>query len=313
MQGLRTPPAHFSTKKTRILDQLAVPDAEYSDASPKGTVDEGIRHLIDQINQVEGFVTTSSCAGRVSVFVEGQKKTHDDSPEPDGGGERQQVAGVGGKGAGGAWLFVSHDVVGSGDWISALQLEEGGEANVGLAEQRLIHFKFEPMILHVLAASPPHAQLLIRAALQAGFRESGAVNLTAASADDQPTPMVAVRSMGLSFESLIGSQVGPNAEGGRRLLVSKTYLETLMAIANERFAENAKRITRFQDALSSVLTDPPPTKMGADGTAWENAAVRRERKRVEGLQRRAQLQRQKTLDGMSEEEAIDIANALSGL
>lgn len=141
MPGLPTPTGHFAARKTKILSQLAVPDAEYSDASPKGSVDEGIRDLIVEINAVDGLVTTSSCAGRVSVFVEGRKTAE--------AGDDGQVAGVGGKGAGGAWLFVSHDpVLDSGDWISSLDLAElAGEKAYGSSmERRLVHFKFEPMV-----------------------------------------------------------------------------------------------------------------------------------------------------------------------
>ena len=69
MQGLPPPAGLFAAKKAKILSQLSVPDAEYSDASPKGSVDDGIRDLIDEINALDGLVTTSSCAGRVSVFV----------------------------------------------------------------------------------------------------------------------------------------------------------------------------------------------------------------------------------------------------
>lgn len=158
-QGLPAPPGHFSAKKSRILSQLAVPDAEYADASPKGTVDVGIRGLIDLVNEVQGLVTTSSCAGRVSVFVEGSKKAPTPAPAKDQDPDqtldsgtdikaaKQQVAGVGGKGAGGAWLFVSHDPVQGDDWIGALQMEGPGEdIAASLAEQRLIHFKFEPMV-----------------------------------------------------------------------------------------------------------------------------------------------------------------------
>ena len=73
-RGLPAPDAQFAAAKQKILDQLAVPDAEYDDLSPKGSVDAPIRALIARINAVDGFVTTSSCSGRVSVFVEGAKK-----------------------------------------------------------------------------------------------------------------------------------------------------------------------------------------------------------------------------------------------
>lgn len=135
------------------------------------------------------------------------------------------------------------------------------------------------MILHVLTASPAHAQLLLRAALQAGFRESGAVNLAAPA-----TPMVTVRSMGLGFESLIGYDA---PDGQRRRLVSAEYLAALLAIGNEHFAENAGRIARFRAAFRDASADAPG-RLPA-GAGWEDTAVRRERMRAEGLRRQAAL------------------------
>ena len=141
MQGLPSPPTGFAVKKAKILSQLAVPDATYTDLSPKGSVDEGIRHLIAEINAVQGLVTTSSCAGRVSVFVEGRK-----TAVCDEGGDAQ-LAGVGGKGGGGNWLLVSHDPVEENDaWIQGLDLADEANVSAGSAGRRLIHFKFEPMV-----------------------------------------------------------------------------------------------------------------------------------------------------------------------
>ena len=147
MQELASCPPAFTERKKKILDQLAIPDTEYTDASPKGSVDEGIRDLIDEINQQSGFVTTSSCAGRVSVFLEGRRVA-------DAKNEDERVAGVGGKGAGGAWLFVSHDPVPDKgnrvtDWSSLFGLEDSATTHDGAAaakERRLIHFKFEAMV-----------------------------------------------------------------------------------------------------------------------------------------------------------------------
>ena len=156
MHGLPEPSPRFGEKKTRILLQLAVPDAQYTDASPKGSVDEGVRALIGDVNRAPGLVTTSSCAGRLSVFLEGSKAA--------GGGAHasRQVAGVGGKGAGGAWLFVSHEAIRDGDapfrdFLGQLGLEEGAasQGQVGdITSQRLIHFKFEPMVSLRAAPSP---------------------------------------------------------------------------------------------------------------------------------------------------------------
>ncbi|KAI2639283.1 methyltransferase TYW3-domain-containing protein [Xylaria nigripes] len=274
------PPPNFARRKEQILAQLAVPDDEYSDASPKGSVDAGIRDLIGEINALDGFVTTSSCAGRVSVFVEGRKAE-------DGSGEASRtLAAVGGKGGGGAWLFVSHDSLGDlegKDVLSLLGLRDSGlvRETTALGDVRLIHFKFEPMILHVLTSSPEHAQFLLRCGLQAGFRESGAINVAATTAE-AVTPIVAIRSMGLSLESLIGIR----EDGVVRCTVSEDYLRSLLRIANERFEENMNRIERFRAA---VLEASSPLKK-KDGTVWEDAQARRERKRAEGLRKKAELQ-----------------------
>ncbi|ROT40906.1 hypothetical protein SODALDRAFT_107491 [Sodiomyces alkalinus F11] len=305
--GPPKPPASFITRKASILQQLAVPATDYTDLSPKGSVDEGIRHLIDELNAYEGFVTTSSCAGRVSVFLEGsrgdvpgQGLSQQDSV-PFGGDdpqERQTQAGVGGKGGGGTWLFVSHDPIDtrgvSHDDDAALRRLLGLDSvSEDLDEMmtegcRLIHFKFEPMILHVLAASPFHAQLLLRCSLPSGFRESGALNIDGGRGGPT-TPMVAVRTMGLGFSSLVGYE---SANGTRRAAVSASYLRTLLEIGNTRFAENAKRIDRFRTALRDAVAGPAlrgTVKVGEDGIKWEDAAARRERKRAEGLRRRAEL------------------------
>ncbi|KAK6956173.1 hypothetical protein Daesc_001446 [Daldinia eschscholtzii] len=292
------PPPSFARRKARILEQLGRPEEEYTDASPKGTVDAGIRELIGEVNALEGFVTTSSCAGRVSVFLEGSKKTATTGEEEED--EARKLAGVGGKGGGGAWLFVSHDPVleGEGDVMETLGLKRGSGERLGggdgdddddavqdIAAARFVHFKFEPMILHVLTASPEHAQLLLRCGLQAGFRESGAVSLTPAAGEQHATPIVAIRSMGLTFESLIGYQ----SDGDKiHCTVSSAYLRTLICIANDRFIENTKRINRFRAALAEATK---PVKGGENG--WEDAQVRRERKRAEGLKRKEELRKQK--------------------
>ncbi|KAI2468132.1 tRNA wybutosine-synthesizing protein [Annulohypoxylon bovei var. microspora] len=305
MKGLVLPaaPNSFVQRKEKILAQLAVPDQEYTDASPKGSVDEGIRELIAEINGVEGFVTTSSCAGRASVFREGRKKT--DGEEGQMEGEGRKLAGVGGKGGGGKWLFVSHSPVPlewngepERDFEGLLGLRgdhEAGGQEVGsgrgddairdVAATRLVHFKFEPMILHVLTASPEHAQLLLRCGLQSGFRESGAVSLAAAVGEQHAIPMVAIRSMGLSFESLVGFQSG-NDDDKIQCTVSSVYLRTLIQIANERFIENKKRIERFRAAIVEAIN--PPNK---NGDAWEDAETRRRRKREEGLRAQAMVEK----------------------
>lgn len=124
-------PATFQDRKAKILQDLSIPDDQYEDLSPKGSVDEGIKDLISEINGLPDYVTTSSCAGRVAVYLEGAK---------------------GAKG-GGKWLFTSHDLL--------EPPAKGGEAGLmalfGLSDEapsaplesegvRFVHFKSEPMV-----------------------------------------------------------------------------------------------------------------------------------------------------------------------
>jgi tRNA wybutosine-synthesizing protein 3 len=131
----------FKDKKEHILAQLNMPENEYSDLSPKGSIDEGILDLIDQINQLAGMVTTSSCAGRVSVFIEGKKKASELLSDQPG------IAGPGGKG-GGRWQFVSHDPVAPNDDLhSVFGLAKVQQQLPGFQPGlSLIHFKFEGMV-----------------------------------------------------------------------------------------------------------------------------------------------------------------------
>jgi tRNA wybutosine-synthesizing protein 3 len=107
--------------------------------------------------------------------------------------------------------------------------------------------------------------------------------------------------MGLGFESLIGQQAG----GESQCVVTAEYLRSLLNIANDRFGENEKRIKRFRDGLQQALQAPKP-KMSVNGEEWEDAAARRERKRMEGLQKKAQSQAGRAAKTESPEEDLDL-------
>ena len=155
-------PPKFTAKKEAILASLAVAEPLYTDLSPKGSVDEAIRPLIERVNALEGVVTTSSCAGRVSVFLEGIKHSNQEEDRDDAkdshGGSRGQATVPGGKGMGGRWLFVSHSPVHSsseGDSIAS-RLGMCDHDNLydiqnlmDLGQVRLARFQFEPMVREI--------------------------------------------------------------------------------------------------------------------------------------------------------------------
>jgi tRNA wybutosine-synthesizing protein 3 len=116
--------------------------------------------------------------------------------------------------------------------------------------------------------------------------------------------MVAVRSAGYSFDSIIGYQ----DEHGRNFpLVDEKYLQVLVAIANDRFRINGERITRFRTALIDVFKPSGLTTGEVPKPEWEDANTRRQRKREEGLARQQAL---RTNDfeskDIAEEGTVDI-------
>lgn len=102
----------------------------------------------------------------------------------------------------------------------------------------------------------------------------------------ESNPIVAIRSAGYSFDSIIGFQ---DENGQNTALVDEQYLQTLVCIANQRFKINTERIERLRAALARA-TDPALS--GATKPDWEDADVRKRRKREEGLARQRALQAQ---------------------
>ncbi|KIW17223.1 hypothetical protein PV08_04414 [Exophiala spinifera] len=366
LQPPLTVPASFVAKKSQILSLLTRPGDDYSDKSPKGTVDHQIRGLIDEINAYDGLVTTSSCAGRVAVFVEGPKATVTEEPGEEvedglgtGKDSKQTTPGPGdsatattttttttttsaspgGKG-GGSWLYVSHDPIGPlgqvresddhsghaseepsssnspprGDFTTLFNLTSMSTSNTHSTplplplnndddhtrptlrskskskSPRLIHLTFSPLILHIHCATLRHARPVVAAAINSGFRESGVQSLRVLD-DPEHGVMVAVRTAGLAFETVVGVVVSPpdaarsdedenenananeNAPGGptgenatsnqpstststmtmMQSIVSEDYLAMCAGMVNERFRWNEERRERFRTELKRAM------------------------------------------------------------
>ena len=175
-----------------------------------------------------------------------------------------------------------------------------------------------------MAATLDHAQPVLAAASSSGFRESGLQSLRCLDGgDDGPSPIVAVRSAGLSFESIIGycesspGDVDVEREGDKddepviRSLVSEEYLRMLVAMANERFSVNTERKERFRTNLMDLYSQrhnggikSKDNSMKGKDPGWEDPEARRARKRAEGLQRKKQLERQ-AASGSNEQKPLE--------
>ena len=155
-----------------------------------------------------------------------------------------------------------------------------------------------------MTASLHHAQPILAAAINAGFRESGIQSLK--NLDDvNAFPMVAIRSSGLALESIIGcvpDRVNDTSKRGSdgkhyandedvHSLVSDNYLNLLLKIANDRFKSNMERTRRFESDLFE--------RKATTSSSWEDSKTRQERKRAEGLKQQEEVRKFRAQRGSS--------------
>lgn len=187
------------------------------DKSPKGSLDDDVKSLVDLLNAHPSYSTLSSCSGRITLFNPNHMAEMD--------GVDRDTEGDVGKGYG-AWLLSSHSKVTSEDVERILD-----DHNVKQKSDKTLLFKFEPLLLHVAASNLSRARQLLTVALNLGFRESGTVITT-------KRITVAVRGYSLAMSTPISSR-GP-------LRPSSEYIAALVREANERFDLNAEKLNKFE-------------------------------------------------------------------
>lgn len=111
------------------------------DRSKKGGVDLEALPLLDAINANSNLYTTSSCAGRIVLFV-----------EPESGKKHE-----------GQWLYVSHSIADEKDVIE----------HIKVLPNETVWFRMEGAILHVCARDLDAASKFLELCREAGWKHSG--------------------------------------------------------------------------------------------------------------------------------------------
>ncbi|CAG84830.1 DEHA2A12078p [Debaryomyces hansenii CBS767] len=267
----------FDQKKKSILAEIGATDEITPDASPKGTIDEFCIPIIHLINSNKDMVTTSSCSGRVSVFLEGMKNIDQDDIK------------IGAKGNYGRWIFVTHDPKDLPDWSSSVNFKyitDGSSYGSTDVNARYILYKFEPLILHVKCRDLEMANNLYSVAMSCGFRESGIGT----------NNIVGIR-ISIKLDVPIGFLNETNQE--LTSFVSEDYLRIITKLSEDRFKENFKKLDALYKAIESLNTLKSPI------SKVETKEERKSRKMKEGLARREEvraLKEQKKKEKLSSEQ-----------
>jgi tRNA(Phe) wybutosine-synthesizing methylase Tyw3 len=131
----------FDASKASILHNINAG----VDFSFKGSIDAPILELVNFLNGLNNYYTTSSCSGRASVFRSGNSAKHIH------------------------WLLVRHRLISKAELVTALQeLTPGEDFTDGL-----VTLKCEPFILHINCRDIESARSLHEVVTLCGFRESG--------------------------------------------------------------------------------------------------------------------------------------------
>ena len=210
----------FAQRKASTLAELAL---DAGDLSRAGHVDARARAVVALVNTHPAFYTTSSCAGRVSLFADPTSET--------------RAAGM----KGGEWVYVNHDPADAAAIVSAVRRKLGEEKDAASSSvpdpECSLVLRFEPFILSVEADGVEAGGRFAKMARDAGFRESGVV--------------VGERRVVCSVRCSIRMEA-PLVSKGQRL-VSDEAIETLVAIANEKWAANAARAERLRERIAETF------------------------------------------------------------
>ncbi|CAG8461758.1 uncharacterized protein OCT59_029760 [Rhizophagus irregularis] len=232
---------------------------------------------------------------------------------------------------GGRWLYVTHshidlpkennkeklnefllkNIFGADcDNVILLTDQDSDPYNALQDDNRIVYFKFEPMILHVEARTLDAAKNLLTSAIDTGYRESGL--LTTAKRH-----MVVIRSS-LKLDTPIARLDSTNHK--LYLFVDLSYLYLLVTLSNQKFDENSRRMKELYKKLEDHLFtgigsgEDGITKCTKEiGKTWENKEERRERKRREGLARQIGLRKSGTLSDGNDGDVSTVDDESQGL
>lgn len=129
----------FLASKSEILKNIS----QGIDYSPKGSIDAPVKEIVSFINELQSYVTTSSCAGRISLYYNSDVS----------------------KGV--EWILVNHGLVSGMNILETIERQKDDRL------LPIIYLKCEAFILHILCDSIESAQELHELAMSCGFRESG--------------------------------------------------------------------------------------------------------------------------------------------
>ena len=214
-----------STNKTKRRDSFKKIKESYLksklnfDKSKKGSIDKKILSLINTINSLTDFYTTSSCSGRIVILETNITTTKNKKNDTK-------------------WVYSTHELAKSKELIMKLKEHiELIETQKNKSRPKLI-FKMEPAILHVASKSIEKAQKILDIARHIGFKRSGIF------ATKKRIMIEIVNTERIDFPIYVKN---------KNLIINNEFLEMIIKEANEKLKLNWRKINTLEDKLKELL------------------------------------------------------------
>lgn len=191
------PQNNFNQRKKAILEK--------ADKSSIGNWDKKILALCNKINSLENFYTTSSCSGRAVLMIDQEKKSE------------------------GLFIEVSHEKI-SFEWLKD-KLEKISKKPK--YSEKIIKFKTESPILHIVAKDFDSASEFLEKAKHSGFKRSGINTLR------KNILLELISTEKIEF---------PIIDQGR-ILVNDKFMELIVKQANKKLEKGWKKIEKLEKTI----------------------------------------------------------------
>jgi tRNA wybutosine-synthesizing protein 3 len=188
---------------------------EYKEARKFNLVDKEIIDLLELINSLDNYYTTSSCAGRVSIdLIKGEKKINH------------------------LWLFKTHSLFDFESFREVFRKIDEIKEKEFIKEAYL---KFDNFIIHVGAKDLENAEKLLKIARDLGLKRSGIIQIT---------PRVLLEIMGLDhleFPIILNNKF--------LIDLNEKSLKELYELIIKKMEKNWERMLRFKEKVEKELSN----------------------------------------------------------
>lgn len=176
---------------------------EKADKSLKQSWDKPITKLCNKINELDNYYTTSSCSGRILILINSKEKRD------------------------GLFINVFHDTITLGELKKAFS---------NIKTKKLIYFKQDPCILHVVCRTLEDAQKIHDIAKLAGWKRCGII----ASKDRYVVE--------LNATDRIEFPIMDNGE----ILMDDKFLSLIVSESNKKLKSSWEKINKLENMLDKI-------------------------------------------------------------